>query len=205
MVATPTETPAASRTARPLAEAAQELGLTANALRQRFRRGSVAGFKDTDGRLFIYVDTPRAPGDEDCSAPAPMESGNMEEAGAAPLAALTEEIQQLGERLKTQEIAMRDLLAMHQAKNDSADSTQAAVHTLAQNVETLTENVRTLGAGFRLHCQEVDRLTRLVNKLAHGSAAGSAFTPPPAHRQRMFGRKQTDAETEETRPAEANE
>lgn len=205
MVPTATEAPAASRQARPLAEAAKQLDLTANALRQRFRRGSVDGYKDAEGRLFIYVDGVADSGKAapDTAPPPPPDTAEAPDPTA--LAALTAEIRQLGKRLEAQEAAMRDLLAIHRTENESTDSTQAAVHALAQNVETLTENVRTLGAGFRLHCQEVDRLTRLVNKLANGSASGGALTPPPAHRQRMFGRKQTDTETDENRPAETNE
>lgn len=50
-----------TRTALPVTEAAAKLGITASALRKRFRRGAADGFKDDAGRLHIYLKPDKTP------------------------------------------------------------------------------------------------------------------------------------------------
>jgi hypothetical protein len=45
-----------NRTALPLAEAAQRLGISVDALRKRWKRGKIEGRRNEDGRVFIYLD-----------------------------------------------------------------------------------------------------------------------------------------------------
>jgi len=46
-----------NRITLPLAEAAQRLGISVDALRKRWKRGKVSGYHNTDGRVFINLDT----------------------------------------------------------------------------------------------------------------------------------------------------
>jgi len=46
-----------NRTALPLAEAAQRLGISVDALRKRWKRGKVSGYHNAEGRVFINLDT----------------------------------------------------------------------------------------------------------------------------------------------------
>jgi len=52
-----------NRTALPLAEAAQRLGISVDALRKRWKRGKINGYHNAEGRVFINLDTGgQAPG-----------------------------------------------------------------------------------------------------------------------------------------------
>ena len=64
-----------NRTALPLAEAAQRLGTSVDALRKRWKRGKVEGYHNTDGRVFIYLDT----GGQEPGQMAGQQSGQMSE------------------------------------------------------------------------------------------------------------------------------
>lgn len=204
MVASPSDASSGEMdsSARPLAEAAQIFGITKNALRQRFRRGAIAGFKDDKGHLYIHMDAaePVTPDSAWAATNSELPEGRGESDSLETLAAATD---RLSERLDAQDQALQRIEDRIRQNADSDAELQDTIRALAQHIESLTEHIRTLGASFRVHCQEVDRLSRIVNRMAGGNAgAGTAgptapaFSPPPPQRQRVFGRKQSDSETE---------
>ena len=103
------------RTALPLAQAAEHLGISPNALRMRVARGRAEGMR-REGRLYVYVDapieTPRLP------APSPPEStvhDTLLELQRTELSRLLAENRRLNDRLQQ----LFDLLRTDQSQRQS--------------------------------------------------------------------------------------
>ena len=100
----------------PLAEAAIELGLTAEALRMRWRRGKVRGRRDDAGKVWIVL------GPEQSTGRRPDANRSKPEQASELVEALKGQVADLQKRLDAAEQAQSEmrrlLLAGHQALAD---------------------------------------------------------------------------------------
>ena len=106
------------RTALPLAEAAERLGLSPNALRMRVARGRAEGVR-RDGRLYVYVDTDRR------SAFEPLED--------------TEPPADTDTLLELQRTELNRLLTENRRLNERVDSLLGLLRAEQTNRQTLQE------------------------------------------------------------------
>lgn len=110
----PTEQgPQPGRKAIPLNEAAQIEGAAPDALRMRYRRGKLAGYRDSEGRIFIYADELKSDRTHQPNATTEQDRTQTEPPG------LIEELRRQLERLERRE---SELLADLRAERDRAAS-----------------------------------------------------------------------------------
>ncbi len=136
------------RKAFTLAEAAQLTGLSEEALRQRFRRHKLEGYKANDGKLRVYIDPDRP----------------VERSVEHPTGQLVEQPTVLSER-PAQELRVQ--LAVAEAERDAerrrAEDLQERVASLERRLDEARAERRLLQEA---HEAEVDRLLGVIEQLA---------------------------------------
>lgn len=122
---TPTEHhPQPGRAALPLNDAATLEGTAPDALRMRFRRGTLPGYRDAEGRIFIYRDALRTQRPNRPNAETEPDRTPTEQA-----AGLVEELRRQLERLERREV---ELLADLRAERDRAAEERRRADILIQ-------------------------------------------------------------------------
>ena len=193
----------------PLKDAAARMGISVSALRARLKRGTVESCKDDDGKILVYL-PPRESASPSArpEAPSPAaedmpSSHNVE----TTLVELIAAIKSLDEGLGSHDAAMERLMELHREQFESNSGIDSRLNDIVQQMETMQTAIKTMGAAFRLHAQETDRLIKALNR-SNGSAPSPAasFTPPAPPKQRLFGRRHTDqveqVDQEETPPSD---
>ena len=95
-------------------------------------------------------------------------------------------------------------MELHRQQFESNSGIDSRLHDITLQMETMQTAIKTMGAAFRLHAQETDRLIKALNR-SNGSAPApvASFTPPAPAKQRLFGRRHTDhVDQDETPPSE---
>ena len=194
------------RTALPLAEAAERLGLSPNALRMRVARGRAEGVR-REGRLYVYVDTDTDTWSEPSVDTTTPETDTLLELQRTELNRLLTENRRLNERLdtllgllraeQTSRQTLQDLLGEIARSRPTEDRTSSSERRLSA-IEAANRGLRTavlqlaesLDRGTRSAAQaETDR--RLRNLENDSAAARLTLTELSRHLQALRGRSQT--------------
>ena len=189
----------------PLKDAAARMGISVSALRSRLKRGTVDSCKDDDGKILVYVPAPDSDQQPSEAATPTNPSGhapsNSDVEGT--LVRLIEAIQGLDEGLGNHDAAMERLMELHREQFESNSGIDSRLHDITLQMETMQTAIKTMGAAFRLHAQETDRLIKALNRSNSATPQAASFTPPAPAKQRLFGRRHTDqVDQDETPPSE---
>lgn len=190
----------------PIKDAAAKMGISVSALRSRLKRGTVSGCKDENGKQLVFLPEDMA---EEQPASAPIQEIEAEpqtaEAPApaidmeTPIARLIDAIQELHDSMGGHDAAIDRLMDLHRDQFESNSNVESRLQEMGHQMEALHTAVKTMGAAFRVHAQETDRLIKALNR-SNGAAPAAPSFAPPAHKQRFFGRRQADQE--ETPPTD---
>lgn len=144
-------TPEPGRAALPLNEAAQLAGLVPDALRMRYRRGTIPGYRDEAGRIFIYADAIKASttaGPNAHAAPTERAEGRRPNATerAAPTDRTSPEASGLVDELRRQlarlEAREAELLADLRAEREASARERYRADTLLQGAQAAAQTAQ---------------------------------------------------------------
>jgi len=142
----------------PLAEAARRLGTTTDALRMRFRRGKIEGFRRA-GRIFLRLPPGAGGGAEQREQDATIPAPSVDE--ARRLAADNERLQQQQDRLLT--LLEREQVLRQQLQTQLVDfSGKTAIAGPSPEIADLAERLRQTENNFELLKRAVSQLVQVV-------------------------------------------